>query len=254
MDVSVIIPARNERGFIGSGLLALEQQTYDGVWEAIVVDNASCDHTGDAVRRAFPWVCVIEERIPGVQRAREAGRLAATGNILAFLDADTVPSAQWIENGLRYFRDPSIAAVTGSYDFYDSGPLLLLGARFVSVCVYPVALWYTQNIRKSGIMIGGNCFIRACALEDIGGFNTAIDFWGDDTDTAIRLARVGKAVLPGRNRTDTLELCVSCGSDLGPFFSRTKTCRQVKSPAVTSGFFACSSRACPETPFRLSIF
>ena len=192
MDVSVIIPARNERGFIGSGLLALEQQTYDGVWEAIVVDNASCDHTGDAVRRAFPWVCVIEERIPGVQRAREAGRLAATGNILAFLDADTVPSAQWIENGLRYFRDPSIAAVTGSYDFYDSGPLLLLGARFVSVCVYPVALWYTQNIRKSGIMIGGNCFIRACALEDIGGFNTAIDFWGDDTDTAIRLTRVGR--------------------------------------------------------------
>src|SRR3990167_31923 len=187
MDVSVIIPARNERGFIGFMLLALEQQIYDGSWEAIVVDNASDDRTGDAVQTAFPWVRVIEEPVPGVQRARERGRVSAKGAILAFLDADTVPSVQWIENGLRYFRDPSIVAVTGSYDFYDSGPVLQLDARFVSACVYPVALWFTQDIRHSGIMIGGNCFIRACALEDIGGFNTAIDFWGDDTDTAIRL-------------------------------------------------------------------
>lgn len=170
MDVSVVIPAKDERGYIGSMLLALEQQTYNGVWEAIVVDNASTDHTGGAVRRAFPWACVIEEQTSGVQRAREAGRLAATGNILAFLDADTVPSAQWIENGLRYFRDPSIVAVTGSYDFYDSGPFLRLGARFVSAYVYPAALWYTQNVRKSGIMIGGNCFIRASLLEAVGGF------------------------------------------------------------------------------------
>lgn len=192
MDVSVVIPARNERGFIGSVLLALEQQTYDKPWEAIVVDNASSDRTGDAVRRAFPWACVIEERIPGVQRARETGRLTAMGDILAFLDADTIPSAQWIENGLRYFRDPSIVAVTGSYDFYDSGRVLQLGARLVSACIYPAALWFTQDVRKSGIMIGGNCFIRASALEAIGGFNTAIEFWGDDTDTAMRLARVGR--------------------------------------------------------------
>lgn len=161
MDVSVIIPARNERGFIGSGLLALERQAYAGQWEAIVVDNASSDRMGDAVRWAFPWACVIEERIPGVQRARESGRLVATGNILAFLDADTIPSERWLELGVRYFQDPSIVAVTGSYDFYDSGYVLQVGARLVSACVYPAALWFMQDVRKSGIMIGGNCFIRA---------------------------------------------------------------------------------------------
>lgn len=34
--------------------------------------------------------------------------------------------------------------------------------------------------------------IALSALEAVGGFNTAIEFWGDDTDTAIRLARVGR--------------------------------------------------------------
>lgn len=95
MDVSVIIPARKEEGYIGSGLMGLEKQTFQGSWETIVVDNASDDddHTGDLVREAFPWVRVIEEPVPGVQRARECGRKAARGEILAFLDADTVPSA-----------------------------------------------------------------------------------------------------------------------------------------------------------------
>lgn len=194
MDVSVIIPAKDERGYIGSTLMALERQTYDKPWEAIVVDNASNDRTGDAVRRAFPWACVIEERIPGVQRARESGRLAATGNILAFLDADTIPSERWLELGVRYFQDPSVAAVTGSYDFYDSGCVLQLGARLVSACIYPAALWFVRDVIHSGIMIGGNCFIRASALEAIGGFNTAIEFWGDDTDTAVRLSKVGRIV------------------------------------------------------------
>ncbi|OGZ96633.1 MAG: hypothetical protein A2847_00895 [Candidatus Sungbacteria bacterium RIFCSPHIGHO2_01_FULL_50_25] len=194
MDVSVIIPAKDERGYIGSMLLALEQQTYDGVWETIVVDNASSDRTGDAVRQAFPWVRVVEEPTSGVQRARERGRLAATGEIFAFLDADTIPSERWLEQGVRYFQDPSVVAVTGPYDFYDSGPFLQMGARFVSAYIYPLALRCAQDLLGRGIMAGGNCFIRARALEAIDGFNTAIEFWGDDTDTAVRLAQVGRIV------------------------------------------------------------
>ena len=43
-------------------------------------------------------------------------------------------------------------------------------------------------------MIGGNFFVRASALERIGGFNTAIRFYGDDTDTAMRLTKIGKVL------------------------------------------------------------
>lgn len=72
--------------------------------------------------------------------------------------------------------------------------MLQFGARVVGAYIYPVAFWFAQDVLGRGIMIGGNCFIRKSALADIGGFNTAIEFWGDDTDTAIRLAEKGRIV------------------------------------------------------------
>lgn len=196
MDISVIIPARNERHFIAQGLLGLHTQDFPGKYEVIVVDNGSDDGTGDFARvwSRLALVKVVEEPVRGVQRARERGRLEAQGNILAFLDADTIPSRSWLQNGFRHFHDQAVVAVTGSYNFYDSGPVLAFGATVVSKFIYPSMLWLVREVFGSGIMIGGNCFIRKAALEDIGGFNTDIEFWGDDTDTAVRLSQVGRIV------------------------------------------------------------
>lgn len=174
--------------------MGLYEQDFPGEYEIIVVDNGSKDGTGDVVRKEFPQVRVVEEPRKGTNSARERGRLAASADILAFLDADTVPTRHWLQNGLRYFNDPSVVAVTGSYNFYDGGSFLQFGARFVSEIAYPAALWFTREIMGMGIMVGGNCFIRASTLRDIGGFNTDIECLGDDTDTAIRLSEVGRIV------------------------------------------------------------
>jgi GT2 family glycosyltransferase len=42
--------------------------------------------------------------------------------------------------------------------------------------------------------MGGNIFMRATALESIGGYNTKIVFYGDDIDTINRMATVGKVM------------------------------------------------------------
>jgi len=42
--------------------------------------------------------------------------------------------------------------------------------------------------------MGGNLFVRAEALKTIGGYNTAIAFYGDDTDTGNRLVSLGKVI------------------------------------------------------------
>ena len=39
--------------------------------------------------------------------------------------------------------------------------------------------------------MGGNVVIKKTALQKIGGYNTALTFYGDDTDTASRLNKVG---------------------------------------------------------------
>ena len=51
-----------------------------------------------------------------------------------------------------------------------------------------------QLLGKVGIVIGGNTLIRAETLHDIGGYDTSILFYGEDTDTARKLSKKGKIV------------------------------------------------------------
>ena len=49
-------------------------------------------------------------------------------------------------------------------------------------------------LNHSSMLQGGNYIIRRTALCAIGGYNTALEFYGEDTDVAYRLHRVGKVV------------------------------------------------------------
>lgn len=87
--VSVVIPAYNQAEFVAEAIQSVLDQTYQN-FEVIVVNDASPDHTSDVVKRFDdPRVRLIEhdenQRLPAT---RNTGMRAATGEILAFLDAD----------------------------------------------------------------------------------------------------------------------------------------------------------------------
>src|SRR5713226_4904895 len=94
-DVSVVIPARNEEGYVGAALASVAAQTWplERV-EIVVVDNGSADATADAVRTfaaAQPRLVVklIDEPVAGVARTKNRGAWAAEGMWLIFMDADS---------------------------------------------------------------------------------------------------------------------------------------------------------------------
>lgn len=189
--VSIVIPAKNEENRIGNTLDAILKLDYPD-FEVIVVDNGSTDKTMDVVRN-HPKVILLSQPLKGVQNVREMGRKHAKGEMIACLDADCVPHPDWLTQGVKYFDDEKVVAVSGPYDYYDSGAAFRFMTTFWQKYIYTSLHIFVHHILHHGaVFIFGNAMIRASALEKIGGYDTTIQFYGDDTDTAKRLSAVGK--------------------------------------------------------------
>jgi len=188
MRVTLIIPAYNEEKYI-QGCLDSVVSLSEKFDEILVVDNASTDNTA-ALAAAYPGVRVVHEPTKGLPAARERGRIEATGDLIAYIDADSHMPARWLPFAKRFFgTHPLAVSLSGPARYWDGNMLQTLGMRIV--------WWLTAPLtyRVVGYMILGTHFIvRREALERIGGFNKAITFYGEDTDLAKRLHAVGKVV------------------------------------------------------------
>ncbi len=195
---SVIVCAFNEERYIEACLHSLLAQTRRPD-EVLVVNNASTDRTAERAGR-IPGVRVVNEPRKGLVLAREAGRRAASGDVLAYVDADCRAPLYWLERVEQHFIAAGcLAAVSGGYRFYDWDLASRVLVRMYDHLVAPVGHFLVQDVLRLGaILYGGNFAVRRCALEAIGGFDTSIDFHGEDTNLGRRLAAVGRVRLSHR--------------------------------------------------------
>jgi GT2 family glycosyltransferase len=106
--VSVIIPAHNAAAFIERALESVRGQTYAD-WEAIVVDDGSTDCTWDLLQAAGPGVRSFRrERAGGPGMARNLGLAHATGELVAFLDADDLLLPRYLESQLACYDEARV--------------------------------------------------------------------------------------------------------------------------------------------------
>jgi len=111
------------------------------------------------------------------------------------MDADCLPEKDWLTKGSALFTNKQIVAASGPYDYYDASPAFRAASLAVQKFIYRPVNAILQLFRSGGTMVGGNSFFRASALEKIGGFDTDIVFYGDETDAARKLAKVGRIVV-----------------------------------------------------------
>lgn len=109
--ISVIVPCRNGADVIGNQLRALTRQSCGRDWEVVVVDNGSNDASKAVVesfRGLLPRLVVIDALDKrGAAYARNIGVKAASGENVAFCDADDEVDDGWlaaVERGLREHR------------------------------------------------------------------------------------------------------------------------------------------------------
>lgn len=148
-SVSVIIPARDSGTTLRRTLDALAAHDGAASFEVIVVDDGSEDDTA-AVASRYPFVTVIRsEMSQGPGAARNRGVAAARGAVLAFTDADCIPTPGWLREGLaalsqsdlvqgRVAPDVEVARtpfdrtleVDGDRGFYQTANLLMRRETF----------------------------------------------------------------------------------------------------------------------------
>jgi glycosyltransferase involved in cell wall biosynthesis len=193
VKLTVAIPAHNEEAWIGRTLSAVtrEARRFGSGVEVLVVDNASTDRTA-RVARGFPGVRVVAEPVKGLSAARQRSYLAACGELILNVDADVLVPPRYLERIVRAFdSNPRLVLLSGPYLYYD----LPQAVQILSMVFYSVGIVWgavAQHLLHIGaIAQGGNFAVRRSALERVGGYNPSIEFYGEDSDIAKRLAQIG---------------------------------------------------------------
>ncbi|UCD95825.1 MAG: glycosyltransferase [Candidatus Bathyarchaeota archaeon] len=174
----------NEEQYLEDCLISLKKQKGCEDSEIIVVDGGSTDATVKIAEKYADKVVISPKRSPSIQR--NLGAKMATGDVLAFLDADTVAAESWLKGILEAFQDQSVVCATGSlfslekikrpylYDLTNTLQRILVKIN------YPL-FW------------GASCAFRANAFQRIKGFDERL-LTSEDHDISLRIRKIGKVV------------------------------------------------------------
>ncbi len=188
--LSLIIPVFNDGRRLASCLEAVSRQTFPkDRLQVIVVDNASTEDIR-AVASRFPGVTYAHEAARGPAAARNKGVSLATGEILAFTDADCLPEADWLERGVRCLcAEPACGIVGGRVDLVGEDP-----ARPSLAELYDAATYLDQkrHVEKSRFAATANLFTRKAVFDAVGGFDTRFpSASGEDYEWGLRVSGKG---------------------------------------------------------------
>lgn len=183
MKISIVVPAFNEERLLGQSLAEIKASastfTQRG-WtvEIVVCDNNSTDRTAEIARAA--GAIVVFEPVNQIARARNCGALAATGDWLIFVDADSHPST-----GL--FADVAAQIVSGHC--LAGGATIRIDTQDRTARAITWAWNQLSRLRK--LLAGSFIFCEAAAFRKLGGFSDKL-FAAEEIELTQRLRKHAK--------------------------------------------------------------
>ncbi len=180
--LSVIIPARNEDGYIGPCLESLNDVAteVEGL-EVIVVDNGSDD---DTVRIAkSQGAQVLHVPAGSLGKLRNEGARTARGQWLGFIDADCTVDTGWATAATELLRDGAVA--TGSYPKLPEGQ-----NTWVQIVWSYIARKDNPRPQRVSWLPTANLVVERNAFWTLNGFDESL-MTAEDADMGYRLSKVG---------------------------------------------------------------
>lgn len=182
--VSVIIPTLNEEKYIEQTLKSLRCQDYKGKYEIIVCDGNSKDKTVKIAKKYADKVIIVKKKCAAIEK--NAGAKVAKGEILLFIDADTIPLYNTISEFAKVFKkNKTVEAAC---------PILPI----TSNARYFMLYWAANQFMKASIKTKNPRFFGCCAyrknvFERIGGFDEKFNTH-EDIDLSKRISKFGQLI------------------------------------------------------------
>lgn len=190
--VSIIVPAFNEAIVVPSCVQSIIDTSYPHK-EIVLVDDGSTDETAALMaglaHENSKNVSFISQKNAGKGAALNTGVAASSGEVLIFVDADSLFLSDTIENMLRGFDDDRVGAVCG-----DDRPvnLNLVLTRLLTVISHigtGLVRRALTMLRCMPIVSGNSGAFRRSVLEQTGGFDTSTV--GEDLELTWRVHKAG---------------------------------------------------------------
>ena len=197
MTVSVIIPVRNGKDYIGECLDSVLSQDYQAL-EVIVIDDGSTDFDYQTLYNRDNRIKVIRLEGFGVSRARNTGMAYATGNYIAFLDADDIWFPGKISAQVRYLEaHPDVGCVFGRFRRWEANEdgTFAPASELVEAChslteCEPERSGWIYTLLLTGLLVGMNtAMIRREVFQLLGGFDDSMRI-GEDYLFWLKVSRI----------------------------------------------------------------
>ncbi|MEM7176163.1 MAG: glycosyltransferase [Pseudomonadota bacterium] len=196
-SVTVVVPSRERPHLVPGVLDALRYLTYPAFEIILVGDQAAID-AYDVPEEIAAAVHYFPCDAANISTARNIGIRAARGEIVAFIDDDSIPEPDWLDRLVEPFRDPKVGAAGGRVRDRD-GVRLQFDGGWCDLTAEETPFDAGEAGPKTASFCGGrmlalmgtNCAFRRAALLEIGGFDESYHYYLDETDALIRLGQAG---------------------------------------------------------------
>ncbi|HEX7471123.1 MAG TPA: glycosyltransferase [Verrucomicrobiae bacterium] len=225
MRVSIIVITRNHSHYLADALQCLSQLDYPN-FEVVVVDSSAGDEKEKSAKLAeqFHAKYVHELRL-GQSLARNTGRAAASGDVLAFTDDDCLPHKDWLSRIAQNYSDPNVWGCSGrvvphrseaAADLFEEVAGQDLGetrrvftpkdVHFgIGMLLGNVGKVFAKHMKSQGpapwcVGHGSSMSFRKIALDTLGGFDNRLGAGaplksGEDIDINYRILKSGHSII-----------------------------------------------------------
>jgi glycosyltransferase involved in cell wall biosynthesis len=183
IDASFIVPTLNEEKYLEKTLKSIKNQKTKLNYEIIVSDGGSTDNTLKIASKYADKIVLAKRK--GIWFGRNAGAKKAKGNLLIFIDADTIIPPNYLDSVYAQMQHKKVVGLSCAFTFDKKTSALKIIETFSNK--------YLELVGKLGIgeIQGFNCVIRKKDFEKVGGFpNKPME----DGALAKKLHKIGRVI------------------------------------------------------------